>query len=110
MPWSIVSGAAAMMSPFFANQLMIIIPNNYYLVSDRSFSTVDTCFLAMIPRMFIRTKMQNSGSSHRHSERSMTSRAAIIDRYRRRTASDKQKERRRQLPTDNPSGATTMPP
>lgn len=31
-----------------------------------------------------------------------------VESYRRRTASDKQKERRRQLPTDNPSGATTM--
>jgi hypothetical protein len=31
-----------------------------------------------------------------------------VESYRGRTASDKQKERRRQLPTDNPSGATTM--
>jgi DNA replication protein DnaC len=31
-----------------------------------------------------------------------------VESYRRRTASDKQKERRRQLPKDNPSGATTM--
>jgi len=33
-----------------------------------------------------------------------------VESYRRRTASDKQKERRRQLPTDNPNGATTMTP
>ncbi|MGF6933635.1 DNA replication protein DnaC [Paraburkholderia sp. UCT70] len=33
-----------------------------------------------------------------------------VESYRRRTASDKQKERRRQLPTDNPNGATTMLP
>jgi hypothetical protein len=33
-----------------------------------------------------------------------------VESYRRRTASDKQKERRRQLPTDNPNGATTMIP
>jgi DNA replication protein DnaC len=32
-----------------------------------------------------------------------------VESYRRRTASDKQKERRRQLPADNPNGATTMP-
>jgi DNA replication protein DnaC len=31
-----------------------------------------------------------------------------VESYRRRKASDKQKERRRQLPTDNPNGATTM--
>ena len=33
-----------------------------------------------------------------------------VESYRRRTASDKQKERRRQLPTGNPNGATTMTP
>ena len=33
-----------------------------------------------------------------------------VESYRRRTASDKQKERRRQLPTDTSNGATTMTP
>jgi len=33
-----------------------------------------------------------------------------VESYRRHTASDKQKERRGQLPTDNTNGATTMAP
>ncbi|TDN57988.1 hypothetical protein B0G77_8847 [Paraburkholderia sp. BL10I2N1] len=32
-----------------------------------------------------------------------------VESYRRRNASDKQKERRRQLPADNANGATPMP-